>query len=951
MLNLKINHTFLKLLSGQNVSFLLKNLLFETDFIAGSRTSAFKIVNDDVAQRTFGFPEEIASKTQTYSFVEFDAEVYFNNTLLYRGKFKLRLATKTYYEGNFIFGISDLSSQKDKTIAQILGEESYVFETNNLQTEMMKTLQIDNLPTQPNSSPVVFPVAKLANKFYNRYKSDAFFLPTIQDGDGYPLPFIKIIFILELLIQKLGYTLITPNWTANYPDMRKAIFFATKLLKTEEETETVQVLVPNPNDSNFYFAPEVRITDITVNENLRYGDYLPEMTVSELLNSIKNLFGLFLDFNSKYKTVKIFVINDLLQGTEYEDITHKVSPKHKVTPYNENTGFVFQFDKFDEDQITGYLEKPITDLSKFVYHTVVKKSDLPNANITSAENIYLVLSEHRYYYNNRSNFGASRWEEWAYPWQDYYVSKLGVNSFESDANNTNRHVKQGNEVAIQTKFAPVASNKLWHFFNKDSKLERLTFAGSITYDGKVLVKIAHNQVYTKPAWFVFRESKVYKNQYRNPVSLTATIETWLDLSFTAEEQTPHTRLCEGGFIIAESDFAASKTDKPPIRILLYHGLQLSPVRLQYNEKPTVATLGQGEGILQDPEPGGGGETPPVETGTRKYPMASSDCYDNLGKRIADFAIRWTGKYGLINIFWESIIKIKQNSRVFELQAVFTLEDLQKLEVSRKIRIRETLFFIEQMETKIGEFIDFTTLTLIRVGSESQKTFVLEPPPPPVPAAGFRYEYSQNLQPNTYGINSQNLTYNKVNNTVSIFFKNRLTFDTSYDWQDPNFIINAADSEIAIYNGSNWKYYSLAATVHPTILPNTLYHLVVTRDNGLEKVYLNNFLVGQRTENSTVGVGIRFVLGRYSDNGEVFDFKFYNRAFSDAERSDVYVSQGAFSPSGAFCDIPFTERFGTVANDISGNNNHLQLGDISINPLLVAEGPLNHHIAEDSSACE
>lgn len=938
MLNLKINNTFLKLLAGQNVSFLLKNLLFETDFIAGSRTSAFKIVNDDVAQKTFGFPEEIASKTQPYSFVEFDAEVYFNNTLLlYRGKFKLRLATKTYYEGNFIFGISDLSSQKDRTLAQVLGNESYVFETDNLQTEIKKTLQLDNLPTEPNTSPIVFPVAKLANQFHNAYKSDNYMIPTFGRASTYDLsytggflPFIKVIFILELVIQKLGYTIITPNWTENYPDLRKLIFFATKLLN-------VKIIYEGREPT-------------TVIEDVKYGDYLPEMTVSELLNSLKNMFGLFFDFNSKYKTVKIFVINDLLQTTEYQDITTKVSPKHKVTPYNENKGFVFQFDKFDDDQITGYLEKPITDLSKYTYHTVLKKSDLPNPVFVPREHIYLVLSEHRYYCQTRINVG---WEEWAYPWQDYYVPRLNLNGFVNeqnfvdDASNEYRHLKQGNEIAIQTKFAPVASNKLWHFVNKDAKIERLTAVGTLN-DGKAAIKIDNNQVYTKPAWFVFRDSKVYLNQFRFPVISDSYKKTWLDMNFVEDEQMAYTRLCNGGFIIPESDFAASKTDKPPIRILLFHGLQLSPVRLRYNEGDIVV-----HDIVADNENLEERLGIPAETGTRNYPMASSDCYDNFGRRIADFAIRWTGKYGLINIFWESIIKIKQNSRVFELQAVFTLEDLQKLEVSRKIRIRETLFFIEQMETKIGEFIDFTTLTLIRIGSEAQKTFVLEPPPPPVPAAGFKMSSSKNMIPNSYFFALQNLTYNLVTNTVSFFFKNKLTFDTSYDWNNPNILITAANSTIAVYNGSNWKYYSLAATVHPTILPNTLYHLFITRDNGLEKVYLNNFLVGQRTEDTTGGVRGNFYFSRYIDDGEIFDFKFYNRVLSDAERSDIYTSQGAISPTGALCDIPFNERTGLIAADISGNNNSLRLdGETggNANPAFFDLGPDNGHIDEDSNPC-
>jgi hypothetical protein len=677
MLSLEINKKTLRLLAGQKVSFDINNLIFDTEFLNGSRTSSYKIAVDDISQDTFGSPEAMASKSKTFTFQEFDASLSFNGIKLYSGKFMLRKATLSYYEGNFVFGVSDLVSKMSKPIAEVLGNESYVFVTTNTKNEMKKTITTAD-------SPVVFPVLKLANKFYNTYKNNNFLLPRIVGDSGYPVPIIKACFILELLIKKLGYQLLNPNWASATPDARKLVFFNNRLLKVVETITTVNIDVQDAPTEPVYTIQEERVV-LTVTENLIYADYLPVMTVAELLKAIKNLLGLFFEFDSFRKTVTIHFISDILQSDDCQDFTDKVSPQHEVLP-NNYQGLRFVFDKHDDDKITDYLETPQTDLSNFtVLPEVEKVSQLPNPVTTPLYAVILVLESHRYFKNTLDG-----WQEWQYPWLDYVLQK--------DSADVNT-VAKTNQQTITTGFSPVASNKGWHFLNKEGEILKSDIPGSYA---KCLAIINTNQNYIVPAFFVFKESKVYKNQKRFAVLADASTNTDFDCPFYQKETVAYTRISYGNFILPESDFAATLDQKPPVRILLYHGLQTSPVNIDYNETPPVTVSSQ-----------------------RLYPMASADCYDNFGNKIADFALRWEGKHGLIEKFWKPFIAFKKLSRVFEVAAVLTLEDLRRFKPTQKIRIRESVFIVDKIETKIGDEVGFSRLTLVKIGSE-----IFDKPPLP-----------------------------------------------------------------------------------------------------------------------------------------------------------------------------------------------------------------------------
>ena len=227
------------------------------------------------------------------------------------------------------------------------------------------------------------------------------------------------------------------------------------------------------------------------------------------------------------------------------------------------------------------------------------------------------------------------------------------------------------------------------------------------------------------------------------------------------------------------------------------------------------------------------------------------------------------------------------------------------------------------------------------------------PPQPLSAEGFWINESQGLNLRNTFINPSGI-YNSAYTTVSIFFKNSMSFDTGFEWFAADYVIYLdpiADMRFRTYDSLNgfFAYYPLTGSPNPNIVPNTMYPVLVTRDNGVEKLYLNNFLLGTTNRGVTYKKGDRFNLGRYRNDFDVFDFKFYERVLTPTEITDIFNSGGVISPVGATCNVPFTESFGSNFNDIS--NNPLNLDFIIPNTFdqsLVALGVNNHHIDINSN---
>jgi hypothetical protein len=200
------------------------------------------------------------------------------------------------------------------------------------------------------------------------------------------------------------------------------------------------------------------------------------------------------------------------------------------------------------------------------------------------------------------------------------------------------------------------------------------------------------------------------------------------------------------------------------------------------------------------------------------------------------------------------------------------------------------------------------------------------------------------------IENTNLTLNPLSQSLSIVFRGNLDFCTFYLTYQSFLTIYVTGNNFVCFQNS--PGYGLRYNYYPHIMnPTQKYHFVITRDNGQEKVYVDGSLIGT----NVYGTGgynnyMQFYLSsesgsNVSSGGEIYDLKGFNRVLTPSE---VLIAGNSGNTNlNPIFHIPFTEKTGNIAYDISGNNNHFNLGysyDGSLNL-----GPNNSHISDNGLA--
>lgn len=128
--------------------------------------------------------------------------------------------------------------------------------------------------------------------------------------------------------------------------------------------------------------------------------------------------------------------------------------------------------------------------------------------------------------------------------------------------------------------------------------------------------------------------------------------------------------------------------KAPLRLLFYWGLK--------------------QGFLQT-DPGNPERIPPTpatyassSSDNEAYPFASIDNFDMDGNQLGDYALRWNGQYGLYENFWKEWLEFKNQSKPFTMKVVLPISEILQIDILKKIRIKESVFFIDRIKTDIGQ---------------------------------------------------------------------------------------------------------------------------------------------------------------------------------------------------------------------------------------------------------
>ncbi len=87
---------------------------------------------------------------------------------------------------------------------------------------------------------------------------------------------------------------------------------------------------------------------------------------------------------------------------------------------------------------------------------------------------------------------------------------------------------------------------------------------------------------------------------------------------------------------------------------------------------------------------------------KDYPLASYDVYDEDFNKIADYAIKWDGEFGLINTWWKEYIQWKINTRLITHMIRLSKTDLLNLKLWKKIRIDGIDYLIKSLKITFTE---------------------------------------------------------------------------------------------------------------------------------------------------------------------------------------------------------------------------------------------------------
>jgi Divergent InlB B-repeat domain len=353
MIALKINSKFAVLSPKTAMNFIINAKFWELDFLKGSRSFTFKLPCEPINQEIFNFPEDVPNSNKDI-FKDYEAEIHYNGTFLYSGKFKLRNANKNYYDGFFKFEAADIADFAETPIRELLKNEVYTFPNTDL-IALNDYTDID--------SNIVFPTCKFGNDIFNRYDGTNYYHQT-DFNEGTFVAFLKLHHVVAMVFQKINYKLENPTWYLNYADIKKITVWNNKELEMVVTTTyewTNYEGIEAGETGNIGSLNEIR--SIALPAKIKLAELVPNYTVSKFLNVVRKLCGLHFSFNNTFKTVKISFFKGIFNQENYIDWTEKANPNHEVKEVAFN-GIQFSFKKDSKDKYQDAQKEPDISLQK-----------------------------------------------------------------------------------------------------------------------------------------------------------------------------------------------------------------------------------------------------------------------------------------------------------------------------------------------------------------------------------------------------------------------------------------------------------------------------------------------------------------------------------------------------------------------------------------------------------
>lgn len=282
-----------------------------------------------------------------------------------------------------------------------------------------------------DSPPIVFPTF-FNSEFYgdtnkrfgnviNYYSSGAFPSNTDENiSEHTAVPFPSLVYVLRKIFQNGGFTVHGSFMTDE--EIMTALLYSNVSI---DKFANVFWIAGTPLDT---------FVDVNVLSNvINIANHLPDVSVSDFFNGLKDFFSLCFFFNTLEKRATLIPFRDIAKSVITEDWTNKVSTDPESTP-NESNGFIFSH-KNSDDALSERLLAPLDKLN--VTSPVNAVGDLPVTGFVKDE-VKLVKNIGQYFKATIVYKDQINKLEWKHFSDDYYPLKIdaGNQSFESEISST-----------------------------------------------------------------------------------------------------------------------------------------------------------------------------------------------------------------------------------------------------------------------------------------------------------------------------------------------------------------------------------------------------------------------------------------------------------------------------------------------------------------------------------
>ena len=665
----------------ESISLELKNNIFNLAEIEADFSFPFQFPASSEVVLFFGHVHEITRKGKHFGTFAASLEIF--GTLYKTGIFTLKSANGKNYKGTFKAKTTDIAQIKNQNIREILKNELY-----DLGGKTMSNL---NKFANSNQYPVTFPTMEFLDNTVNFYANNSYYSPATEFKalrfNNFYVPCFRLTYIVKKIFENVGYK--EKGNFENYEGINNVILLNNRPLSNSESFLIAIGKFLAEKFGTTYESDEL-IYDEILMQHIPVKNHVPNWTLKQLIEAFRKFFGAVFLFDSLRKTYEIKFYDELITEKKEKEWTYKTSSKLEdtTTLKLDYKGFTFSFAK-NNDPFTNEFSENLESLNRV---GIGKKLSDTGGGIPSpndAQNKIFALKIDNSVYLSKRQLG--------YITFSYQKEGAANYSYSTDKGVTKIHTDFMPCLMDYTKI--YHSKKLGLFCNL--KKEQITTIDNLKINyikletdlqlftdeinkNIVQVKLSGSQLYDNEKWINIRGGDVSRSTSPNRLILEAEfIEDENEVYFEFRSFT-------------ERFFPRFNTE-----------ISLNP------ESDTQGVLALYHGKLND------------ENGENPYPFASSGNISPQGDTLANFGLRWkfhdTDTQNLFDVFFKAYDDFfKQRN---EVQTVENLNftDLKFFDPIRKIRIRDTLFFVKKLSVNItNEGIKPTKAVLWKLGATECK---------------------------------------------------------------------------------------------------------------------------------------------------------------------------------------------------------------------------------------